>query len=279
MEARNSSGGLLTLQLGDTSSGFYVQEFTGLDPVKANIVSSSFANQDGAIFQSARRDTRNITIKIGLDPDPAVNTVRGLRQQLYNFFMPKSQVTMKFFVDDTDDAVEDGYQIIGRVETMSSAMFSTSSGAPVVDISIICFDPDFIDPVTVTNSSLTSADTVSTHFPYVGTSPTGLVFTLNINRTVGEFTLYYMDPNSVVWSMDVVMPGNFIAGDVVTISTVPGNKYATLTRSGTQSSILYAVSPQSTWPQFAPGDNWLRVYATGASMPASVSYNTRFGGL
>jgi hypothetical protein len=274
MEARNPSGGLLTLQLGDTSSGFYVQEFTGLDPVKATIQSSAFANQDGGVFQSARRDTRNITIKVGLDPDPAVNTVRGLRNLIYNIFSPKALVNLKFFVDDTDDASEDGYQIYGYVESCLSAMFNQE---PVVDISIICMDPDFVDPVPVTVTTMLTTDSTATYFPYAGTVDTGFVFTLNVVHAISEFVLYYTDANSVTYTMDV--QASLLAGDTVTISTVPGNKYINLMRSGVISSLLYAVPLQATWPRFAPGDNWLRVYSTGLANTSSITYNKRFGGL
>lgn len=274
MEARNPNGGLLTLQLGDTSSGYYVREFTGLDPVKATVVSSQFAGQDGAQFQASSLPVRNITFTVGLDPDPTVNTVRGLRTQLYNFFMPKSLVTMKFYVDDTDDTTEDGYQIVGYVESLASPMFTND---PTVVVSILCMDPDFIDPVTVNVSGMTTADTTPTHVAYPGTSDTGLVFTLNVTNPISEFVLYYTDPNGITWSMDFQYA--LLAGDVVTISTVPGNKYANLLRSGVTSSVLYAVSPQSTWPTLSPGDNYLKVSASGTANNASFSYNTRYGGL
>lgn len=274
MVATNPSGATLTLQLGDTSSGFYVREFTGLDPVKATIVSTQFANQDGAQYQSATLPTRNITFTVALDPDPAVNTVRGLRTQLYNFFMSKAIVTMTFYVDDDLENGPDGYQITGRVESLASVMFTDD---PTVVVSVICFDPDFIDPVTQNVTGLTTADTAATHVAYSGTSDCGAIFTLNVANAINEFMIYYVDANQVTWTLD--FQAALLVGDVVTISTVPGNKYATLLRGGVSSSILYGVSPQATWPQFSPGDNWIRFYSTGPANQASFSYNTRYGGL
>lgn len=274
VEVRNSQGSLLTLQLGDTSNGILVQEFTGLDPVKATLVSSSFANQDGAIYQASQRDTRNITLKLGIDPDPSVSTVRALRNQVFSFFRPKSEVTMTFFVDDASDSAVGGYQIVGRVESCASAMFVQE---PEVDISIICFDPDFIDPIPVTLTGMWTTDTQPRYVTYPGTSETGITLSLNINRTLSQFTLYYTDPNNVIWSMDVVVP--LVVGDVVTVSTVSGSKGATLVRNGITSSILYAISPQSVWPQLSPGVCKLRVSATGAGIPVTISYTKRYGGL
>lgn len=274
MEARNSQGSLLTLQLGDTSSGINIQSVAGLDPVKATLVSSNFANQDGALYESSRRGTRNITMTLELDPDPTVSTVLALRRYVYSFFRPKDQIELKFYVDDTDDSVEDGYQIAGVVESCESPMFVQD---PLVNISVLCFDPDFQDPIPVTVSGLTTADVSATTIAYPGTVDAGVVFTLNVNRSVSAFTIYYTDPSANTWTMDVAYA--FVAGDVVTISTVPGDKYATLLRAGVTSSILYAISPQSVWFKFAPGSNGVRVNATGAGIPASLSYVKRYGEL
>lgn len=275
VEATNSQGSLLTLQLGDVSGGINVENITGLDPVKATLVSSSFANQDGAVYQSSRRDTRNIVLTLGLDPDPTLNTVLSLRRYVYSFFRPKDQITLKFYVDDTDDSIEDGYLIAGVVESCLSEMFAQE---PVINISVMCFDPDFQDPIPVNVTELQSTDIVSTEVDYGGTTPTGLVFTVNVNQTLSEFSIYFVDPSNNTWSMDV--SASFVTGDTVTISTVPGNKYATLLRAGVTSSILYAVSLQSTWYQFAPGTNRIRLHAASSTaMPGSFSYVKRYGEL
>jgi hypothetical protein len=278
VEATNSQGSLLTLQLGDTSSGINIQNITGLDPVKATIVSSSFANQDGAVYQSSRRDTRNIVITLELDPDPNITDVLSVRRYVYSQFVPKDYISLKFYVDDTDDTSEDGYLIYGYVESCSSPMFVQDN---IVTISVINTDPDFIDPVPKVTSGMTSADTTATHFPNSGTVSSGYVMTMNFNAAVSEFTIYYTDANLVNWSMDITYA--FEVGDSLEISTMPGNKYATLTRAGVGSSILYAVSPQSVWSQLAPGDNWLRIYLSGDTSPGditgSVTYTSRFGAL
>lgn len=275
LEIRNPQGDLLTLQLGDDSNGIDLLDIAGLDPVKATLTSSDYAEQDGSAFQSARRGSRNITFKLSLNPDPAVMTVRALRKLIYSMFRVKKLVSMKFYVDDVDDTVEDGYLIVGYVESCLSPMFGTNAEL-TLDVSVICNDPDFTDPVPIV-TSMTTADAEATYFPYEGTSDTGVTFTLNINRPLLEFVIYYIDANSAVWTMDVA--SSFLAGDVVTISTVPGNKGASLLRAGVTSSILYAISPQSHWPQLQEGSNWLRVVASGAAIPMQVSYMKRFGEL
>ncbi len=262
-------GGTLSLPLDDSTLGYDVQDIQGLDPVKASLVSSSFAQRDGAQFQSARRDTRNITLQLGLSPDYAIATVRSLRAALYQFFMPKSDISLRFFVDD--DLVVD---IAGTVESMESAMFTKE---PVVNVSIMCWDPDFLESNEIVVSGSTTSGTTDTTIEYTGTVESGFEFTLNVDRTMSGFTIYYQRPDGTSEQMDV--EASLIAGDAFTISTLSGNRYAQLTRSGLQSSMLYAVSPFSTWPEFLPGTNLFRVYASGAAVPYTVTYTRRYGGL
>src|SRR3954470_19978896 len=106
VEVRSPQGDLLTLELDDISDGLLVKEIKGLDPVKATLVSSSFAQQDGSYYQSSRRENRNIGLVLGLVPDPAVSSVRAVRNGLYRYFMSESAVSLRFF-DDEDDLTVD----------------------------------------------------------------------------------------------------------------------------------------------------------------------------
>jgi Phage tail protein len=268
-DARTLQGTLLSFPLEDQSSGFVVQGIDGLDPVKATLVSSSFASMDGAQYQSSRRDTRNIVITLGLEPDYVVDTVSSLRKRLMQFFMPKSEVNFRFYTDEGITA-----DISGRVESCDAPLFTNQ---PKATISIICFDPDFVD----TESTDVTGSTVSTNIDrlveYAGTIETGFIFTLNVNRTLGEFTIYNRTPDQVVRSLDFA--ASLVAGDILTISTIGGSKSVILNRGGVISSLLYGMSPQSSWVELFPGDNYMRFYATGAAIPYDLSYITRYGGL
>lgn len=269
MEAINTRGTVLELVFDDITDGFVLEDVDGLDPVDATISSSDFAQQDGAEFQSARRVPRNLLVKIGLEPQDSTQTVRGLRRTLYSFFMPKRNVTLRFH--DTDGLI---VEIVGWIESFSSKLFTKE---PSVDISIMCLRPDLLELTPVELSGTTTSTTTETPIEYEGTVDTGLLFTLNVDRTLTEFTFYHRGPDDVIQSMDVSIP--MVAGDILSISTVPGNKYATLNHLGTLSFVAYAVSPQSTWHQFSEGENNIRVYAVGDPIPYDISYITRHGGL
>lgn len=269
VEVRTAQGGFMSFPLDDISNGYSVEDIAGLGPVKATLISSSFAKLKGAQFNSSKRETRNIVLTLGFQPDYVTNSVRSLRDQLYSFFMPDSEVSLRFY-DDEGLTVDTA----GHVETCEPTIFTQDPG---VVISIVCFDPDYLglDPVVLTGSS--TSTTTETLVTYDGSVATGIVFVLNVNRTLTEFTIYHRPPDGTLRSMDVAAA--LVAGDVVTISTVPGSKSATLVRTGTTSSILYGVSSQSNWMQLARGDNNIRIYATGAAIPYSITYTDRYGGL
>lgn len=262
-------GGTLSLSLEDPDLGYDVQDVQGLDPVKANLVSSSFAQQDGAQYQSARREARNILLKLGLFPDYSTDTVWSLRQQLYPFFIPKTPISLRFFMESglTVD-------IAGVVETCETAQFTQE---PVVDISIMCFDPDFLEPDEVVVSGSTTSGETYTPLVYTGSVETGIIFELDVDRSLSEFTIYHQTPDGTIKTMD--FQASVIADDVVKIVTMSGSKSATLTRAGSDSSLLYGISPQSNWLELVPGTNGIRIYAEGAAIPYTITYTRRYGGL
>lgn len=278
LNVTNSRGLLLGLPLEDISGGFVVREIEGLGPVKATLVSSSFANMDGEQYHSSRRESRNIIIKLGLDPDYALYSVYDLRTQLYNFFMPKTSAKLEFnlFNKFSDNFIEQNLnlEIMARVESLEPDIFTRE---PAVDLSLMCYDPDFVDPNPVIFEGSTVDDLTETVLTYSGTVDTGVVFKILPDRDLPEFTIYQRPPDDTLHSVYFSQP--LIAGDELTISSILGDKYVTLKRAGVESSQLFGVSPQSDWLELMPGDNVFRVYAEGAPVPYSIEYTNKYGGL
>lgn len=269
-QARSPKGDLLNFPLEDSESGFIVANIDGLGPVKATLVSSSFAGRDGEQYQSSRREARNLKFKLELDPDPEFETVWDLRKRLYKIFMTEAQVKLTFVLVDGLNI-----DIDGVVESCDPDHFSQE---PAMDISVMCFEPDLIDPNPVTVIGATTADETAITIEYEGTVETGIQLVLNVDRALPEFTVYHTLPSDVIQTLQF---DNYPleAGDVLTISTVFGAKAATLIRSGTSSSVLYGISPQSKFIELESGTNSIRVYAEGAAVPLSIEYITKYGGL
>lgn len=270
VEARNNRGELLTLELEDTTDGLALEDIDGLDPTEATIVSSSYAGQDGSQYHSSKREDRQIVIKLGLVPDFVTTMPEDLRfNKIYRFFMPKSPVSLRFFLTGGLEV-----DISGRVKSCAAPPFSKD---PEVNITIICFDGDFVDqtPVVVEGET-TDEDEVQT-IEYEGNVETGVKFVLNVDRTLTEFTIYHTPPDGTLRTTDVAVA--MVNGDILEISSIPGEKGAWLTRTGTKTSVLYGVSAQSAWLELSQGDNDIRVYAEGAAVPYTMTYMTRYGGL
>lgn len=277
LDAINSRGSVLSMPLGDISGGYSVKNIDGLGPVKATLVSTSFANMDGEQYHSSRREARDIKLSLGLEPDWAIEDVKAVRDRLYNFFMPKSSVTLKFELFDRFANLLDNklnVQIDGRVETCDPDIFTQE---PAVEVNIRCFDPDFVDLQQVVYSGSTVPDLTESMLTYDGTTDTGVLFHIRPARALDAFTIYYRPPDQTLRTIDFTQP--LAAGDVLTISSIPGDKYVTRTRAGVDTALLYGVSPQSDWLTLQPGDNALRVYASGAPVPFDITYTNRYGGL
>ena len=269
VEVRNPAGTLLTLLLDDVTDGYILKDVDGLDPVKATVVSSTFATLDGVQYQTARREARNIILTLGLEPDYASGSVRALRTALYAWFMTKAAVNLTFY--DSDGTI---VAIDGRVESYEAPLFVQE---PQATISIICPDPDLVELTPVTGSGKTVSDTTEFSFTYNGSVETGIKFDLLLNRTLAGFTIYHRPPDNIVRSFDFV--ASMLNADVVTVNTNVGSKAVTLTRSGVQSSILYGRQPGSVWFLLQPGLNYFRFYAAGAAIPFNYSFTERHGGL
>lgn len=269
VDGLNAQGTVLSFPFFDPSSGFLIKGVDGLDPVKATIVSSKFANMDGGRFHSSSRETRNLIVSIDLKPDLVSATVEDLRNQLYSVFMPKTEVTLKFY--RSDGLV---VHILGYVESLDAPLFVQN---PKATISILCFNPDFYDPIPVVFSGSTTSTLTSSTLDYEGTTESGAIITLSANRSLSAFTLYHQPAGNSLVTMDFSMA--LVSGDVLQISTVPGDKGALLTRASVVSSVLYGVSPFSNWLKLAPGPNEIRFYAEGAAVPFTIEYTNKYGGL
>jgi hypothetical protein len=254
----------------DSSAGYVVKDIEGLNPVKATLTSSTLAQVDGAQFQNARRDPRNITISVGIEPDYVTNTVQSLRDALYSYFTTKAIVDLGFYLDDVLYVVTSG-----QVESCENSMFSAD---PQVDISVLCYDPDFYVPEMSTLSSETVPNTNANMVDYEGTTDTGVIFTLNVDRDLSSFTLYNIAPDGENQQF-TVSNATFMDGDVVTVNTVPGFRGLTLTRAGVISSVLYWADPFPGWITLKKGINQFRCYALGAGVSYDLTYTAKIGGI
>jgi hypothetical protein len=262
---RNQS---LIFEMMENDSGYQISDVEGLDPVEATLVSTSFPGIDGEQYQAAKRGARDLVIALDLEPN-GVETAKTLRDRLYSYFMPKAPVSLRFRQDDGLEV-----DIQGIVESCKAKIWTQE---PTANISIRCFEPDFIDKRRVELEGMTVSDSTITTIEYPGTVETGTVLTLNVNRSLPAFTIYNRGEDNILRQLDFSYA--LLAGDQLVLSSLRGAKGITLIRDGVSSSVLYGRSPQSAWIELFEGDNQFRVYAPGDPVPYILEYVVRYGGL
>jgi hypothetical protein len=266
-------GNVLELPLDDASEGYRVGEIEGLDPVKATLVTSSFANVDGEQYHTSRREARDLIFHLGLEPGYSTGTGRQLRTNLYRYFMPETNIKVRFYDDELAGYVE----IDGVVETFDCPLFVQEIEAT---INVRCVLPDFIAPEPVVLEGFTTSDIIETLIEYPGTVETGILFNMTVDRAVYDFTIHHRSSDNKSSTLEFEQP--LSAGDQLTISSISGAKGLTLTNdTNGSSSILYGMNPTSNWIQLFPGKNYIRVLIDdlGEPIPYTIEYTTKYGGL
>src|SRR5690606_15577041 len=148
------------------------------------------------------------------------------------------------------------------------------SSDPEVSISILCFDPDFydVDPTMISYASTTGA--TRREIAYEGSVETGFVMTFGTGTATDSLIIDNLLPEGTQQRMEITGIG-LLSGDQVELSTVVGDKRVERIRSGVRTSLLYAVTPASTWPQLYPGTNRMIVQSPGART-WSMLYNNKY---
>jgi len=271
IKVTNSYGQSLTFTLrSPEKSGFFIKSVDGLDPVKATINMTESLSLDGGRFNSARLNTRNIIMSIGLLTNP---TIEDSRHTLYKYFPLKNEVKV---VVETDTKTVQTY---GRIESNEIDIFSKEESTL---ISILCPESFFtsLEDQVINFSSVVSSftfpfsneslvekliifgnllTTPTKNVYYDGDVPVGFQMHILISGAVGSFTIYKLETGDVMsLDADVIetLTGSSLdAGDEVYISTIKGNKRALLYRDGNEINILNALGKDTTWMELDRGDN------------------------
>ena len=108
---------------------YQVTKILGLDPPQAQINLTSIVGMDGARYNSAKLETRNIVLTVKINGDAEKN-----RLDMYRYFRTKEWCRFRYKTE-TRDVFIDGY-----VENVECDLYSNAETA---QISIICPDPFF----------------------------------------------------------------------------------------------------------------------------------------
>lgn len=260
----NSNGQVLTLT--QKESDYQVISITGLNPPPAQINTTNIAGIDGAKFNSAKLDTRNIVIMLKLNGD-----VEGNRLALYQMFRTKE--ACRFYYSNGRRDVS----IPGYVETVECDLFTN---AEIMQVSIICMYPYFRD-VHENWIEISDGATAGFHFPFsinVGSPIPFSIYNIegetNVENTAEAETgaIIRVDVNEPIRTIEIRNTGNneffklehdFQRADTILINTHKGEKSITLVRNGVASNVFTALKLGSTFFQLNVGNNFFTYFANG----------------
>nr|DAM61552.1 MAG TPA: tail protein [Caudoviricetes sp.] len=301
IKVTNPKGESLILDLfHPEKSGLIVKSITGLGPPKANINSTDLATADGALYSSARASTRNIVFNLQFMFAP---TIEDSRQLTYRYFPLKKLVKIEVETDNRS------LETTGYVESNSPDIFSKEEST---QISILCLDPFFYDPIpTITQfGSVTpefefpfyddsiaedalptlemgriNLDTRAT-LDYAGDVDTGIIITIHgLGEVSGILTVYNIETQENMAidlaKIKTLIGKDFGSGDDIIISTISGNKYVQVLHDGKYTNTISAIEKSADWFQISVGKNLFNFTVTTGvdNLSMSFSYRNAYGGI
>lgn len=300
---------VITNQLGESielelrfpeKSGFLIRSIDGLGPVKTNINTTELATRDGAIFNSARLNSRNIVFDLVFVPNyQLLETVEDVRLRSYKYFSIKEKVEVKVNTDRRTAKI-DGYiesndvDIFSKEEStqisiicptsyftaLGPQVFNFSSSVPLFEFP---FSNESLNVPLLELSELV-INTLTNIF-YDGDLETGLVFSIHATGPVENLSIVNENSSGTIkidTDLLTILTGDgIIAGDDITISTVKGSKYAILLRDGVYINILNSIAQFPEWFSLSKKDNVFGFIADSGieNLQFKISYVSLYEGV
>lgn len=220
---RNSQDELLALS--EATDRFVVSSIIGLNPPPAQINTTNIVGMDGAQYNSAFVNTRNIVITLMLRGDQEAS-----RQELLQYFQCKGLCRFYFqnnnayvYIDGYVESIE--YDIFQRTETMQVSiicpfpLFSdlTQQVVPLTGDTSQFYFPyaiDTDDPVEFSTYSNSNITTINND----GQNEYGFICAIKFNDSASSLEIRKVIPDGEDES--VYVSYSFTAGDIVTFSSV-----------------------------------------------------------
>lgn len=257
------------------TSGFYIRSISGLGPAKATVNVIENATMDGASYNSAHVNSRNIVMNLGF---MFSSDIEEIRHKSYKYFPLKKRVTIQI---ETDTRICETY---GYVESNDPDIFSNGE---TTQISIICPESYFYEAgPNSKNIVIFSGTEPAFEFEFSNESlnDNTIIFGRIINEV--EKVILYSGDIEVGVNMYIHALGNasnisiynlstsekmvinteklktflgteheIIARDDIVISTFKGRKSITLIRDGESYNIINCLDRYPDWFKLIPGDN------------------------
>ena len=274
-------------------TGFAITSIKGLGPSKSSINTTDIATSDGSVFNSARVNKRNIVLSITFVGNESIETLRQKTYKYFpvkkrltlefitdnrflgivgyvesnepNIFSSAESCQISIICPDPNfySSGDDG-TVITEFNSFTSlfefpwAEFYDMEQLPHGFENYIYHD-EYLDKDLYT-LEFGSIDTIGMHnIPYDGDTETGVLIIMHAIGPVTMPVVYDITTQESITvntnTLEVLTGSPMIASDTIEISTVKGNKYVKLIRSGHEYNIINCVGKHAGWFQLLKGDN------------------------
>lgn len=273
------------------TDGFLLENATGVQEAKADVIRTDNAMGDGSIWNSSRMKERNIVLTLRDLPHA---DHRRNRARLYRLFPIKSGGLLTY-TDGTVTRVIPVY--------CESIVADANKTANSFTVSLISPNPYFTDPEP-TDVALAAwegafefefefdAEALDTDVQEFGTRtedlivtcenagdvPCGFVLTFSAAGTIADPGILNVDTGEQL-TLNLTLG----AGDSVAVDTRFGHRTAVLTSGGVQYNVFRYITAGSTFLQLPPGESHFTATlggsaATSADLDISIRYETNYIG-
>ena len=233
----------------------YAISIEGLTSGRASLNFSTVGTNDGSIYNSGRKENRNLVFNIR-----PLRNIEKNRIALYKIFRLNAPVQF-YFKNGSRDVFIEGY-----VEAADGDLFELGQS---LQVSVICNSPNFKELAATVTDISTVVPLFS--FPFAiaaegmefsaierapeknvynsGDTESGIIIELLATGEVNDPIIY--DEFGGYFAIAI----NMVKGDKITINTNKGEKAVTLLKDGKTTNIINKVQPNPTWFILQPGDN------------------------
>ena len=219
-----------------SAAPFQISAADGLGPPELEMVLAE-NHTPGGIFVSRRTQGREITLRIGLNPNHSMGqSISDLRYLLYGLLSPgvdpqNQSILFDLMLDNVAQA-----NVVGYVKRIEIVPFNKT---PEVQLTIACLGPYFNAPSVSSPTIAPGSGTFTIN--NTGLAPTGIAFEVEFSSVESTFTL------TVVGGKFMRFATQFQAGDILTVDTSEANRFVGLKRNGDYIRFMEILDDTSEW--------------------------------
>lgn len=278
----------ISLYFGVSFSPFILESVDGVYSIKNKVSTVENTMIDGSTYQGSVAEMRNIVLTLR-----DKNSHKFNRELLYRCFKIDSKGQLKYKEDDSVKVIDyyvESISITGDYESRSAT------------VSLLCPDPFFYDEndinvylaewnpafkfihefkATKEEIGYRSLVKIQNIINETATDNIGITIQITAKGTVKNPRIIHAESNRIIKVGYESKPLLMSAGDILTISTVTGNKHVYLLSEGVRTEINHYLTEDSEYFQLQRGNNHIGYDADGGldNISIKITYRLKYSGV